>query len=280
MVEILILIKIRGFAMNKGERAELKFIATLGCYLGKTVNLWSNQTSPVLVANVAVPLTGTNLSRSIGIYPQSINPATIAAMSDSQLASLCSDLKITKAGPYSKSDVFLNGAGYSIKYTDGAPPALINHTNRVGWEQAASHAGINISSLDLLIDDYWNKRINGFIKEDVANSNPNSPFSNHLSTLKPFLDYFCFEGSGKKVSDHPAQCIIEFSDPCDITTWKEFSKANYINTVWSNLVFSIRSKKGMPPNISSLDLAKRNSILKWSRDFQGGLRGALHVRFK
>ncbi len=266
--------------MNKGERAELKFIATLGCYLGKTVSFLPNQISSVLIANVAVPLAGTNQSRSIGAYPQNITPAAISAMSDSQLASLCSNLHITKAGPYSKADVFLNGTGYSIKCTDGAPPALINHTNRLGWERAATQAGVNMLSLDLLIDDYWNKRINGFIKEDVANSNPNSPFSNHLSTLKPFLDYFCFDGSGKKVSDHPAEGVIEFSNPCDITTWKVFSKANYINTVWPNLVFSIRSKKGMPPNISSLDPSKKSSILKWSRNFQGGLRGALHVRFK
>ena len=266
--------------MNKGERAELKFIATLGCYLGKSINLWSNQPQLILVSSVEVPVKGASLSQAIGPYPRHITPAVISAMDDAQLTSLCNQLGISKAGPYSKADVFLNGIGYSIKCTDGAPPALINHTNRLGWQKAATQSGVSISSLDLLINDYWNRRISGTIKEDVANSNPNSPFSAHLTTLKPYLDYFCFDGSGKKVSDHPAHGIIEFSDPCNIGTWKEFNRANYINLVWPNLVFSLRSKKGMPPDIDSINEPDRSSILQWSKTFQGSLRGALHVRFK
>lgn len=280
MVEIQILIKIKGFVVNKGERAELKFIATLGCYIGKSVVLFTNQMQPIRISSISLPLGGVGQSRALGTYPQNINPVVISAMNDEQLVSFCYQVGISKAGPYSKADVFLNGDGYSIKCTDGAPPALINHTNRLGWERAATYSGVNIGPLDLLIDDYWNKRIGGLIKEDVSNSNIHSPFASHLAVLKPFLDYFCFDGSGKKLSNHPATGVIEYSDPCDIATWKLFSKANYINAVWPNLVFSLRSKKGMPPNIANLSPAEQASVLKWSRTFQGSLKGALHVRFK
>lgn len=266
--------------MNKGERAELKFIATLGCYIGRTMKLWANDTLQVPITSIQVPINSSDERRSINALPTHITPTLIAQMTDDQLSDFCISAGIEKAGPYSKSDVYINGIGHSIKFTDGAPPALINHTNRLGWEFAATQSGANIQALDLLIDDYWIKRVAGTIREDVANSNADSPFSAHIATLKPFLNYFCFDGSGKKVSDHPATNIVEFSNPCDISTWIKFSKADYIDTVWPNLVFSLRSKKGMPPNIDSLDYLAKASVLKWSRNHQGSLRGALHVRFK
>ena len=131
-----------------------------------------------------------------------------------------------------------------------------------------------------LIDSSWNKwKINSNIS-DQKPSIKKLKGEKICVSIKPYLDYFCFDGSGKKVSDHPAQGIIEFSDPCNIGTWKQFNRANYINLVWPNLVFSLRSKKGMPPNINSVNEPDRSSILQWSQTFQGSLRGALHVRFK
>lgn len=261
--------------MNAGERAELKFIATLGCHYGKQINL---ATGPLNIASIHVPV-----SKSLQIispYSLPVTPQIISAMSDPQLEEFCKNNKIRKAGGRSKADVFINGTGYSIKYTNSAPPAIVNHTSRKGWEFAAQQKGLAMAPLDLLINDYWNKRIAGVIAEDVGNNHVHSPFSNHIQTLLPFLEYFSFDGTGSGLSNHPASAVIEFSDPCNVSTWKLMNQQQFISSVWNRLVFSLRSSKGMPKNINTINATSRNSILMWSQTQNGLLKGALHVRVK
>jgi len=265
--------------MNKGERAELKFIATLGCHIGQSIK-FSNSPNGFIVNSIEIPTNGTQSKVVLSKFPITITPVAIAAMSDLQLKSFCQSTGIVKAGLFSKSDVYINGKGYSIKSYDGSPPAIVNHTNRIGWEFVAQQIGSSISPLDILVNDYWNKRVNGVIKEDVLNSNVNSPFSSHFRTLEPFLNYFCFDGSGSKKSNHPADYMVEFSDPCNLNTCSIYDRGNYLSHHWSNLCFSMRSKKGMPRDINALSLANTSSIMMWSRNFQGSLRGSLHVRVK
>ena len=179
-----------------------------------------------------------------------------------------------------KADVFINGISYSLKFTNSAPPAIVNHTNRTGWEFAAQHKGLNMAPLDALINDYWNKRLFGVITEDVDNRHPFSPFANHMQTLLPFLEYFSFEGTGSRLSNHPASAVIEFSDPCNVLTWKIINQQQFINSIWNRLVFSLRSSKGMPKDINSISASSRKSILMWSNRRNGLLKGALHVRVR
>ena len=259
--------------MNIGERAELKLIASLGCMYGKTVNLKSG---PITIQSIQIPVS-TALHT---INPINASPSTISAMTDDQLQDFCRSHNIQKAGAMSKADVFINSIGYSVKSTEGAPPAIVNHTNRLGWEFAAQQKGLPIRALDQLINDYWSKRLSGVIKEDVGNDNPNSPFSAHIQTLLPFLEYFSFEGSGSKISNHPAKSVIEFSDPCNEATCDIINKPTFISSVWNRLVFSLRSSKGMPSDINALDQTAKTSVLQWSRDMNGKLKGALHVRVK
>ena len=265
--------------MNKGERAELKFIATLGCRIGQPIQ-FANTQNGFIVNKVEIPINGTQFKVALSKFPLHITPSVIAAMSDVQLKIFCQTAGIVKAGLFSKSDVYINGKGYSIKSYDGSPPAIVNHTNRIGWEFVAQQIGTSLIPLDNLVIDYWFKRINGVIKEDVLNSNINSPFSSHFSMLEPFLNYFCFDGSGSRTSNHPADYMVEFSDPCNLNTCSIYDRRNYLSHHWSNLCFSIRSKKGMPSNMNALNPVNKASIMTWSKNFQGSLRGALHVRVK
>jgi hypothetical protein len=260
--------------MNAGERAELKSIAILSCFRGKEINIHGNK---ILVNTIDIPVKKT--CNAIPLFAGNINPNHIESLTDQEFDLFCNVNKIKKAEGLAKADVYINKVGYSVKYTGSAPPAIVNHTARPGWENVANFTGVNIADLDKLVDEYWRKRKAGIIAEDISNSNPDSPFANNLNTLLPYIEFFSFTGTGSKKSDHPAAKVIEFSDPCNINTWKMVTQANFVKSVWPRLVFSVRSKKGMPKDIDKVkDVTKRNSIKRWSEDFQGDLRGALHVR--
>jgi hypothetical protein len=266
--------------MNDGEIAEKKFIATLGCLRGQYLHLDSINKQPMMVNALETPFKKT--LRPVNHFSASVSPQFINELSESQLNKFCDTHQIGKAGPFSKADVYINGIGFSLKYTNASPPALINHTRRTGWEFAANHIGADIGDLDALISEYWKLRLSGVITEDVANSDSNSPFANYFITLLPFLEYFTFSGTATKLSYHPASEVIEFSDPCDINTWKLLDKKQLIANLWPRLVFSVRSKKGMPSKkmLSTMSEKDRASVLRWSHLINGELKGALHVRIR
>ena len=106
-----------------------------------------------------------------------------------------------------------------------------------------------------------------------------------FNTLYPYLEFFCFNGSGKGISKHPADALIEYTDPFDTSTWTLIWKhqcSQYLRNIWPQLRFSVRSKKGMPKNgtNSIRDPQKRTSIKLWTENFQGHERGALHIRLR
>ena len=261
--------------MNAGEVAELKLIATLCCNISKTINFASGQS--LLINQIQLPIG--NTLRTPNKFQPGINPALISGFSDSELSAFCSINGIVKAGSHSKADVYINGIGYSVKYSNASPPSLINHTPRHGWEFVAKKKGVSIANLDALIAQYWQKRIAGTISEDVPNTNPNSPFNSNIGILLPYLEYFIFEGTGSRLSKHPASEVIEYSDPCNFSSWKLLNKTQLVQNIWPRLIFSIR-EKGMPKNIKSLPQPKKNSVMLWARNYQGLLKGSLHVRIK
>lgn len=262
--------------MNKGEFAETRFIATIGCYRNKFIEQIDNQK----IESLQIP--NKNGLTEIPPFEDFITPEYIANLTPEKLNAFFKEKKITKAGTYSKADIYINGIGYSIKYTDSAPPAIVNHTNRTGWQFAAEEMNTKIEPLDEIIAEYWQKRLSNLIKEDVSNNDVNSPFKNKIEILRPFLEYYSFHGTGSKRSAHPAEAIIKFSDPQNIGSYQLIKKTEFIDQIWDRLVFSVRSKKGMPSNINSpnLDPNKKSSILKWSNTIDGNLKGALHVRIR
>lgn len=198
----------------------------------------------------------------------------LAKMSDKQIEALAKQVGAFKAPSGSKADVYVNGFGISVKSHRGANPAFLNHTHRAGFLKVCERIGASIDELDQIVNDYWSKRKDGIIKEDVKNSDPNSPFKDHLKYLKPIMNYFLFTGTAVKDSPYPADYILDFLDPLQEEGWK-FSKDEYLEDNWEHIIFSVRSK-GMPdsyPNGKNAD-----EIKPWVQEAEGKYKGSLHGR--
>ena len=188
---------------------------------------------------------------------------------------------IAKAPIFAKRDVLINGKGYSLKTISGSPPAIVNHTTREKWLRVCKSIGLNIDLLDEMVEDYWNLRNNRKITEDVTTSNSLCPFGNTPSRkqyLKSLIEYFLFDGSGTRDSLHPADYVLEFFDPKDPTTWRVLDRQTVFLHQWPKMIFSLRSKKGMPPKYPDIDPAKKRLIEPWVRYTSNDYRGALHIR--
>lgn len=272
--------------MNQGEDSELKFIAALGALINHEISLsgkFNNQSLKII--NVALP--GANGARvHLSKYSNQLTLQELSSYTKEQLVSFCAANRIKKSSNLNKADVYINSQGFSTKYIGpGSDPALVNHTTRAGWENIANIISQNVSQIDPIINNYWNKRkILQTIQEDIKNSDPNSPFGPHKNIFAPYLEFFCFDGSGRGKSKHPADAIIEYTNPFDTRTWTIIYRNQfhqYLNSAWTDLRFSIRSK-GMPKNgINSMrDASKKLSTRLWTEDYQGKERGSLHIRLR
>lgn len=193
-----------------------------------------------------------------------------------------------KAPTGSKADLEINGIKYSVKNSQGARSAIVNHTSRRGFLRILKLLKIDIGPLDRMIDEYWKKRINNEIKEDIDNESDNSPFVNHKEYLKPIIEYFLFKGSGSRESSFPADKVLIFNEPDNSMSYMILSKAEALDFIWPFLVFSVRSKKGMPTkkdkqgNITSeYRLPEHSDLAPWVRFYPEGTKfpkGALHIR--
>jgi len=256
---------------NNGERNEL-IIKICLIKLRDTkvsINLNSKDTK---IESVGFESEYNKLSNSIDIKE-------LSNYSDSQLENIAVDLGIKKSPTKSKSDVYINGVGISLKSLEHAPPAIVNHTPRTGFEVACKISGVNIEILDKMIDKYWDLRLSGKIKEDVINHDDLSPFRNSKDQLKLLLNYFLFDGTGQGLSNNKAEVILDYQSPIDSNTWNTYNRDNVIDKIWDKLVFSLRSK-GMPEKYPNIEINKYKSISKWTRYFQEKEKGSLHIRVK
>jgi len=210
------------------------------------------------------------------------NPQPLCSLNNEDfLLTIARQLGVSKSKTTYKADIFVNGKGVSLKSHRRNPPAIVNHTARHGWIMAANNSNGNadMNTLDTIIANYWDLRTKGLIPEDISNSSPQSPFAGNKDIVKPFLLYFLSKGSASGLSPYPADYIFDFSDPLNINGWSVFTPDSYVEHYWNRLVFSVRSKKGMPLNYSP-SCKSYNLIAPWTRFHQGDYRGALHVRVK
>ena len=257
--------------MNSGEKNEL----LLKLYLVHMRDIGISHKSIGIVNKVGFPPV------KYGRLPADFDIKTIVSMNDQKLKILSSSLGISKSPAKSKSDVYINGEGYSVKSLASAPPAIVNHTARPGFETACRQTGVDIADLDELVDKYWELRRSGKIKEDVGSMHARSPFGNGRDILEPLLRYFLFIGTGSGPSEHRADYILDYTDPICSETWRVLSASDVIDEIWDKLVFSLRSKKGMPGGYpKNLDRSKNGSIARWTQYIQNEYRGALHIRVK
>lgn len=198
----------------------------------------------------------------------------LALLSDTQVENMAKLVGAFKAPAGSKADVYVNDYGISVKSHRGANPAFLNHTHRAGFLKVCNRINTSIDQLDNIINDYWKKRLSGVIGEDVKNSDPNSPFKDHLEYLKPIMNYFLFTGTAQKDSLYPADYILDFLDPVNEASWK-FSKDEYLEDNWNHIIFSIRSK-GMPESYPKCNNAAL--IKPWVQIAEKKYKGSLHGR--
>jgi hypothetical protein len=202
-------------------------------------------------------------------------------MTDIDIENLANCVGAAKAPTGSKADVIINNIGFSVKSHRSAPPAIVNHTPRWGWFRICREIGVDIAFLDEMVVEYFNKRASGILKEDVANDNPMSPFVSHKEYLRPILNYFLFTGTGTGVSKFPAKFVLDCGDPYDISTWQIHDESDYLDLYWDKLVFSMRNKGFESyPYTRESDLWKNDECSLWAREFDGALKGSLHVRVK
>lgn len=259
--------------MNQGERDELIIQIKLIELRDRKLVFNGMQISSVGFAN-----------KEYGILPTNFNIDDLLNMNDTDLLDFSNYLGIKKSPGGAKADAYINGDGYSLKSNNSAPPALVNHTTRPGFERVANIVNVDISILDRIIDNYWTLRKSGNIKEDILNSNPLSPFYNYKEELRPVLNYFLFKGSGSKLSKYQADYILSVVNPLDVNTWKIYDESNALDIIWDKLIFSLRASKGMPSgypdNLSIKMQPLKTSIDKWTELSSNKYRGALHIRAK
>lgn len=190
---------------------------------------------------------------------------------------------ITKAPVSSKRDITINGKGFSLKSSRAAPPAIVNHTTREKWLKVCDRRQITIDLLDGMVSEYWKLRMEGRIGEDIHTTSSLCPFGctkEHQLYLKKLVDYFLFDGTGSALSNYPADYILEFNDPLNPNTWRILDRDTAFFAEWPKMVFSIRSKKGMPSNYPNINPAQKALMEPWVRFIDGDYRGALHIRAK
>ena len=251
--------------MNNGERNELLF----KIFLAK---LKKNKDKSTIFGEIQ------NLGFGTYEYKDLDFDIDFDNINDNKIKSISAKIGISKAPGRSNADIYINKKGYSIKYLSAALPSIVNHTDRKGWLRIAEEIGEDIKKLDKLVNNYWDLRISKEISEDCGNNNPLSPFKDHKEILRPYLEYFCFNGTGSGRSEYPAEGVLKFKDFKDPSTWILYSRSKTIDEIWDGLYFCMRGGKGMPKNYENYKYKK--IIAPWTIFSTNKYRGALSVRYK
>jgi hypothetical protein len=235
------------------------------------------QDEPLLIEKLA-SLRGTY------VIPFGKNIVSVAAYDGTEYPCGVKKSGISKAPTKAKRDVLINGKGYSLKSTRAARTAIVNHTTREKWIRVCDVLDLKMDMLDEMVSEYWELRIGGKIAEDINTTSTYCPFGNNPQRkkyLKTLINYFLFDGSGSKESHYPAEYVLKFTNPSDPSTWKIFDRQSAFDAMWPEMVFSMRSEKGMPRNYPNISDAKKKAMIEpWAKYVDGGYRGSLHIRTK
>ena len=239
--------------MNQGERDEIIF------------KLATAKLTPGLIRNPGGQIPNASAISS---------PSSLSQLNDRQLSNLADSVGLGKAPGGSKADCQVkisdNWKGLSLKSTRGASATILNHTHRRGVLAAACRIGYDLKTLDMCIEKYHQLRSQGLIHEDVANTNPNSPFAQYCHELTPIVQYFLTTGTGRGDSPYPSSYVGLIKDPFDGIAGAEiYDATDYISENWDKFRFSMRNKN---PSDSS-------ECQPWNVEHDGKIRGELHIRF-
>ena len=160
----------------------------------------------------------------------------------------------------------------SIKSNRGAPPAIINHTHR-NANVFKNYLKEDVSRLDVLVNEYRDKRRRRYIGEDVKLMTLDS--MNNVDVKKSvirMLEYFMFDGTGSHASKVKANSMLLIQD--DRMTFvdcrRDEDRKKYVIDNLHLFVISLR-EKAMPKVINDYHRP-------WIYRVDGKLKGCLHVR--
>jgi hypothetical protein len=189
---------------------------------------------------------------------------------------------------FSKVNIEINGLKYGIRCFDHTERPLINHSTRDKFEKLCKKSGINISRIDKAVDSYWECREAGVFNEDCIYTSPLNPFLDIKEDLRKLLTYIAFHTYNiKKDFDDTSfeletlDGYIDYTNPCDESTWDILDEDHFFDKVWTHLRFSFRADRGMPNH--GIVMPSDLSIKKWTRlwknrDGEDVYKGALHIR--
>lgn len=222
---------------------------------------------------------GTYLTRAS--CPSVGNISSLLNLSYKQLKEKLAHAGVVKAGTSMKADIQINGVNYSIKSSEKRP-AIINHTFRRGFIRITNNLSLPIDPLDDEVAAYWKVRqgVEFELGEDVSGYDRRKASifisEEFKEYFRPVFNYFAFTGTGRSDSPTPAECILEFDDPTDISTWKVIPKDAFYDQVWPNLIFSVRDKlaKGQRLTVATIKPEDKH----WAQLSRGKIQAQLHVR--
>lgn len=189
---------------------------------------------------------------------------------------------------FSKVNIEINGLKYGIRCFDHTERPLINHSTRDKYEKLCKKSGINIIKLDEAVDSYWECREAGIFNEDCIYTSPLNPFIDIKEDLRKLLTYIAFHTYNikKEFDDSSFELetldgYIDYTNPCDESTWDILNEKDFFDKVWTHLRFSFRADRGMPNHGSVMPT--NVSIKKWTRLWKNRngedvYKGALHIR--
>lgn len=255
-------------AKNIGEYDELRIKLRL-------IELRDSK-NPVTIDGKQMLITSVKLEKEFLSLPPKTD---LQNMSDNEIETLANKVGAGKAKGGYKADVIINGDGYSVKSHRSAPPAIVNHTPRWGWVRICKQLNVDIKPLDKMVEKYFEMRSQGVTTEDVSNSNPNSTFADNKEILKPILNYFLFKGTGSGDSKFPAEYVLDCENPYNTDSWVIKDESNTLDEYWDKLIFSMRNKGFESyPYSRDCDKWKTPASAPWAKEFDGTLKGSLHVR--
>jgi len=189
--------------------------------------------------------------------------------------------EIKKSVARSKADIIIkfnqtNKVRYiSIKSLSGAKPSILNHTPRSA-KAFKTNLHECISDIDLLANEYNNKRSNGIIGEDIQFCNLDSfKDENITKSFIKIITYFVFTGTGSRIDQNECDSILIINKNGTLTFIDcdtDEKKYNYIASIIDKCVISFRNK-GMPTIIN-------DDCLPWiyTNKLNGKKCGSIHVR--
>lgn len=222
---------------------------------------------------------GTYLTRAS--CPSVGNISSLLNLSYKQLKEKLAHAGVVKAGTSMKADIQINGVNYSIKSSEKRP-AIINHTFRRGFIRITNNLALPIDPLDDEVATYWKVRqgVEFELGEDVSGYDRRKASifisEEFKEYFRPVFNYFAFTGTGRSDSPAPAECILEFDDPTDISTWKVIPKDAFYDQAWPNLIFSVRDKLAKGQRLTVATIKPEDK--PWAQLSRGKIQAQLHVR--